>query len=53
MKTFTSIWFMMSVFVLPCTLNLERLDCCAVLLLNIVLSFIFFKKYNPEFINNN
>ena len=50
MKTFSQIWFIVSICILPCTLNLERLDCCVVLLINIVLSFHFFKKYNPEYI---
>lgn len=50
MKTFSSIYFILSVFVLPCTLNLENLWCCLFLMANMVCSFLLFKKHNSEYI---
>lgn len=52
MKALSNIWFIASLFVMPCTLNLERLGVCAFVIANIVLSFLLFKKHNPEFINH-
>ena len=50
MKVISSFWFMLSVFVLPCTLNLEKIECCLFVLANIAFSFLLFKKHNPEYI---
>ena len=51
-KITTSAWFMVSVFVLPAILNLENFNCCLFILANVVGSFLTFKRYNPEYINN-
>ena len=51
MKDFSAIWLIVSIFVLPCILNLERLDCLIIVMVNIIASFITFRKYNKEYIN--
>lgn len=52
MKVLTSLYFIASIFVLPCTLNLENGWCCLFIMGNLVASFLTFKKHNPEYINN-
>ena len=52
MKILSNIWFILSIIVMPCTLNLERIGVCLFVLANIVLSFLLFKKHNPEYINH-
>ena len=51
MKDFSAIWLIVSLFVLPCTLDLERLGCIVIVMANIIASFIVFRKYNKEYIN--
>ena len=50
MKTFSSICLIVSLFVLPCILNLEKLGCCLTIMICAVVSFLLFKRYNPEYI---
>lgn len=50
MKTISAIWLIVSLFVLPCILNLEMMGCILFVALNIGGSFYTFKKYNPEFV---
>ena len=50
MKAFSSLWLIVSIAVLPCVLNLEKLGCCLFIMANIVCSFLLFKKHNPEYI---
>ena len=51
-KKLSSAWLMISLFVLPCTLDLESGWCCLFIMGNLVASFLTFKKHNPEYINN-
>ena len=51
MKTFSSIWLIVAMFVLPCILNLEKIGCILFIALNIGAAFYTFKKYNPEYLN--
>ena len=50
MKTFSAIYLIVSLFVLPCTLNLESGWCCLFIMVNVILSFLTFRHYNPEYI---
>ena len=50
MKTFSAIYLIVSLIVLPCTLNLENLWCCLFIMVNVMVSFALFLKYNPEHI---
>ena len=52
MKAISSLWLIVSLFVLPCTLDLENGWCCLFIMCNLFASFLTFKRYNPEFINN-
>lgn len=52
MKAISSVWLIVSLFVMPCTLNIERIGICLFVLANIVLSFLLFRKHNPEYINH-
>ena len=49
MKKFSSYWLIISVFVMPCVLNLEMIGCIVFLAVNIGAAFYTFKKYNPEY----
>lgn len=51
MKDFTALWFIASMFVMPCVLNLENLWCLLIVMSNIIASFLTFRKHNPEYIN--
>jgi 3-hydroxymyristoyl/3-hydroxydecanoyl-(acyl carrier protein) dehydratase len=51
MKDFTALWFITSMFVMPCVLNLENLWCLLIVMSNIIASFLAFRKHNPEYIN--
>ena len=53
MKTFTAIYFIVSLFVLPCTLNLENGWCLFIIAVNVLVSFRLFCKHNHEYILNN
>lgn len=48
MKTFSAIYLIVSVFVLPCILNLEMLGCCFFIMVNVMIAFALFCKHNPE-----
>ncbi len=48
MKTFSNIWLIASIAILPCVLDLERLGCVIFIMANLIGSFLLFKKYNPE-----
>ena len=50
MKDFSAIWFIVSMVVLPCLLNLENGWCLLFLMVNIIASFLVFKKHNPEYV---
>lgn len=50
MKTFSAMYLIVSFFVLPCILNLENLWCCFFIMINVMVSFVLFLKYNPEYI---
>ena len=50
MKVLTTLYFIASIFVLPCTLNLENDWCCLVVMVNLIVSFLAFRHYNPEYI---
>ena len=50
MKTFSSICLIVSIFVLPCILNLENGWCCLTIVVCAAVSFLLFKRYNPEYI---
>ncbi len=50
MKAVSSLYLITSMFVMPCVLNLENLWCCLFVVVNIVASFLLFKKRNPEYI---
>lgn len=52
MKKFSSVWLIVSLFVLPCVLNLENAWCCLVTMGSIIVSFLLFRKHNPEYINH-
>jgi len=52
MKTLSSVLLIVSLFVLPCVLNLENLWCCLAVLASGIGSFLLFKKHNSEFINH-
>ena len=49
MKAFSNVWFIVSIVVLPCVLNLGKLGCCVFVMANLVCSFLLFKKHNPEY----
>ena len=51
MKTFSAIWLIISMFAMPCILNLENLWCLLIVMSNIIASFLTFRKHNPEYIN--
>lgn len=51
MKTLSSIWLILSLFVMPCTLNLEKIGCIVFVAINIGAAFYTFKKYNSEYLN--
>lgn len=50
-KRLSLIWFAGSVFGLPCILNPEKLECCVVILVSMIASFLVCKKHNPDIIN--
>ena len=50
MKAITTLYFIASIFVLPCTLNLENGWCCLIVMVNLIVSFLAFRHYNPEYI---
>lgn len=50
MKTFSSICLIVSLFVLPCILDLENIWCCLTIVVCAVASLLVFKHYNPEYI---
>lgn len=50
MKTFSSICLIVSLFVLPCILNLENGWCCLTIVVCAVVSFLLFKRHNPGYI---
>ena len=52
MKKFSSVWLIVSLFVLPCTLELENAWCILFILANWWGSFRTFKRHNPEYIND-
>lgn len=51
MKALTSVWLIVSLFVMPCVLNAENMWCCVILVVNALASFRAFKRHNPEYIN--
>lgn len=52
MKTFSAIYLIVSLCIMPCTLNLENGWCCLFIMVNVLAAFLTFKHYNPEYINN-
>lgn len=52
MKAISAVWLIVSLFVMPCVLNVENLWCCVLIVANAIPSFLVFKKYNPEYINH-
>lgn len=53
MKRFSSIWLIVSLFVLPCSIDTENIWCLLAMLASLILSFLTFKKYNPEYVLTN
>lgn len=51
MKKFSSVWLIVSLFVLPCVLNMENGWCCLIIIANLIGSFLMFRRHNPEYIN--
>ena len=50
MKAISTLYFIGSIFVLPCTLNLENAWCCLLIMVNLIVSFLIFRHYNPDYI---
>ena len=50
MKAISSLWLIVSLFVFPCTLDLENGWCCLIVMVNLIVSFLAFRHYNPEYI---
>lgn len=48
MKRLSVIGIIVSVFVLPCVLDAQKLLNCVIILASLVASFLFAKKFNPQ-----
>lgn len=48
MKNFSALWLIIAVLILPCMLDLERLDCTLFVIIDAMAAFLVFLRYNPE-----
>lgn len=50
MKKFSAFWLIAAIFVLPCVLDLEELGNVAFIMVDAMVAFAVFYRYNPEYV---
>lgn len=52
MKTLATVWLILALTVVPSVLNLERLDCCVAVVVNMALAVLAARRWNPHMWND-
>ena len=50
MKKFSAFWLIAALFVMPCVLDLEKLANIAFIMVDVMVAFAVFYRYNPEYV---